>query len=123
MILSLKNLLIYYGYPSQINDASTLDEAAAELGRYDYLVLGDGLELPTHEDHQKTAAILKMQALLKTTVFGYIHLGVKHENPGVPALTMQEIRERIALWHDMGVRGIFLDEFGFDYGFDSQQTR
>jgi hypothetical protein len=123
MTLRPKTLLIYYGYPSQINNAGTLDEAATELGRYDYLVLGDGLELPTHEDHQKTAAILKTKALLKSTVFGYIYLGVNHDNQSVPALTMQEIRERISLWRDMGVGGIFLDEFGFDYGFDSQQTR
>ncbi len=36
-------LLIYYGWPSGINGTFAVAAAAAELARYDHVVLGDGL--------------------------------------------------------------------------------
>ena len=39
-----KTLLIYYGVPSAINGSTSIEGAANELGRYDFLILGDGLQ-------------------------------------------------------------------------------
>jgi hypothetical protein len=105
-----KSLLIYYGYPSLINHASSLS-AAATLGAYNYVVLGDGLEDPSHPDHQNTAAILADPHMAHTTAFGYIDLGVTTQN-----LTLSEIETRVDEWQATGVQGIFLDDFGYDFG-------
>lgn len=49
------SLLIYYGWPSSINGTFSVALAAAELGRYDVIVLGDGLSKDTHPDHASRA--------------------------------------------------------------------
>jgi hypothetical protein len=108
-----KALLIYYSYPSLINGSSTVAEAAAELGDYDYVVLGDLLEKSTHPDHLNTVAIIADPAMASTTVFGYIDLGVTTED-----LPLSEIQSRIDDWQATGARGIFFDLFGYDFGTD-----
>lgn len=117
--LAPKSLLIYYGYPSLINGASTLGQAAATLAEYDYVVLGDTLELSTHPDHANTIAILANPVMSHTTVFGYIDLGVTTQD-----LSIAEIESRVDDWKAMGVTGIFLDDFGYDFGVtrDRQNT-
>jgi hypothetical protein len=59
---------------------STIPAAAAELGRYDYVVLGDELEKTEHPDHANTVAILAHRAMAQTAVFGYVDLGVRSQN-------------------------------------------
>lgn len=110
------SLLIYFGFPSLINGAGgDLDAAAAELAQHDFVVLGAGLERPAAEggsdDHEETVDIVAKPALTGTTVFGYVPLGVLTSN-----LSQQEIEDRIDAWMlDVGVNGIFLDEFGYDF--------
>jgi hypothetical protein len=103
--------LIYYGYPSAINGATTLAAAAATLASYNYVVLGDTLELASSADHNNTVAILSNPVLAHTTVFGYIDLGVSTQN-----LSIQEIENRIDEWKATGAQGIFLDDYGYDFG-------
>lgn len=110
------SLLVYYGFPSLINGAAgDLDAAAAELALHDFVVLGAGLERPAAEggsdDHEETVAIVGKPALAGTVVFGYVPLGVLTGN-----LSQGEIESRIDAWmQDVGVDGIFLDEFGYDF--------
>jgi hypothetical protein len=106
-----KTLLIYYSYPSSINGTYTVTGAAAELGQYDYVVLGDLLEETSHPDHANTVAIIADPAMANTTVFGYIDLGVTSEN-----LPLSEIQARVDEWQATGAAGIFFDLFGYDYG-------
>ncbi len=105
-------LLIYYGYPSLINQANGDVQAAADtLGQYDFVVLGDGLEKASHSDHQNTLQIIQLlHQNYSTKVFGYIDLGVSTKN-----LTLDSIGTCIREWRDMGADGIFLDDFGYDY--------
>lgn len=105
-----KKLLIYYSWPSIINGASTIDQAAQEFGRYDVIVLGDLLEKGSHPDHANTVAILAHPALAATTAFGYITLGVTSQN-----LSSAEIHTRIDEWQATGADGVILDEFGYEY--------
>ena len=56
------SLLVYYGYPSAINSASSVAQAATEFGRYDYVAWGGGLENPAHPDHANAAAVRLMAA-------------------------------------------------------------
>jgi hypothetical protein len=93
-----------------INGSSSVAGAAAELGRYDYVVLGDLLEKTSHPDHASTVAILAHPAMTNTTVFGYINLAVTVEN-----LPLSEIQVRVDEWQASGANGIFFDLFGYDF--------
>jgi hypothetical protein len=116
------SLLIYYGIPSLINGAGgDLDAAAGELGAYDFVVLGSGLEIPPGEpgsspEHAGTVAIVNRPAMNDTFVFGYIDLGVANATIPLSDFTIAEIIERAGWWLDVvGVDGIFLDDFGYDF--------
>jgi hypothetical protein len=50
---------------------SSLSQVASDLGKYSYVVLGAGLESPSHPGHNNTVKILENSAMAKTTVFGY----------------------------------------------------
>lgn len=105
-----KKLLIYYGWPSHINGASSVAGAAMEFARYDYLILGDGLEKAIHPDHLNAMAILADPHMANTRVFGYIDLGGSTQN-----LPMDEVFKRVDEWTAAGAYGIFFDDFGYDF--------
>ncbi len=117
------SLLAYFGWPSQINGATTVAQAAAEFGRYDFVFFPGttrnpstgqlivGVEDPSHPDHARTKVLLADQAIAGTLTFGYVNLGVTNGQ-----LTLDEVRERIDMWRAMGVDGIQLDAMGYDWG-------
>ena len=126
---SLARLAIYYGYPSLVNESKgDVEKAAGVFSAYDVVVLGDGLEFQDKqlgrypegdpEEHQKT---LRMIAAVRrrnpgTRFFGYVCLGeIPSRKREAVSLTPQELEERIRLWKQMGVAGIFLDEAGYDF--------
>ncbi|HEX3151592.1 MAG TPA: Ig-like domain-containing protein [Gemmataceae bacterium] len=104
-------LLIYYGYPSIINGTNTTGASSAVFGQYSYAVLGANLELAGHPDHANTVAIMNNAAASGTKFFGYIDLGVSTNN-----YPTAEIHSRIDAWKTSGADGIFLDDFGYDFG-------
>jgi hypothetical protein len=120
---------IYYGYPSLVNGSGgEVNRAAEVFSEYDVVVLGDGLEFPDKQpgrypqgdpaEHQKTqqiiAAVLKRNPA--TRIYGYVCLGeIPWPKGQQTALSGKELQERIQLWKQMGVAGIFLDEAGYDY--------
>jgi len=106
-------LLAYHGWPSVVNGATTVAEAAAEFGRYDIVVFGGGLESPSHPDHAGTKAVIAHPSMAGTAVFGYVNLGVT--NPG-GNLTLAQLKTRIDQWKAIGADGIQLDAFGYDWG-------
>lgn len=117
-------LAIYYGFPSLINRSnSNLTQAIAAFANYDLIVLGDGVEFNDIQPQRKppgvgTAEHKLARRLIKqlqrsrrnTRIFGYIDLGNSQN------LTLKELKNRVQLWANMGVKGIFLDEAGYDYG-------
>ena len=117
-----KSLLIYYGWPSAINGAANLSQAATTLSQYSYVVLGDTLELSSNGDYGDTKSILANPAMAHTTVFGYVDLGVTTQDLNMtPVAGKQSIEGEILDWKAMGVQGIYLDDFGYDY--DTSRTR
>jgi hypothetical protein len=109
-------LLIYYSFPSAINGAATIAAAATEFGTYDIAIIGDGLQdgpgdPNPHPDHQNTIQIIAHPATADTVFFGYIDLGVTTDNH-----SLAEIQRRVDAWQLMDIDGIFLDDFGYDYG-------
>ena len=109
-------LLIYYGYPSllQVNGMpiTTLDGIAQALSEYDVIVLGAGLEEPSHSDHANTAAIITKTHAVKPSVliYGYVDLGVSTTN-----LSEAQMKSLVDQWKSTGADGIFWDDAGYDY--------
>ena len=55
-----RRLAIYYGWPSLVNESyGDPTRAAAVFASFDLVVFGDGLEHPTHGDHDRHAAIIE----------------------------------------------------------------
>lgn len=105
------NLLIYYGWLNSFNSAQhgwNNEGVAQELARYGLLVVGAGLEEPTHGDYANTVAIIARVAALnpECKIFGYV--------PTTDLLATFE--DKVGKWHDLGVWGIFMDMAGYDYG-------
>ncbi len=107
---------IYYGWPSQVNGAGgDVERAVSHFARFSVIVLGDGLEHPSHPDHARTAAIIaRLNELGTTRVFGYVDLGVTTQN--LPLATLVQYADE---WRRIGAVGIFLDDAGADYGVDA----
>lgn len=106
-----RTLLVYYGWPTSINMTFSVPAAALEFGRYDHVVWGDGLDAAAHPDHANAVAIVAHPAAAATRFYGYVDLGVSTQN-----LPMAEVQARIARWDAVGVDGVLLDDFGYDFG-------
>lgn len=107
------NLGIYYGYPSLVNGSNgDVAKAAAVFKPFDVIVFGDTIEHSTHSDHAKTQQIISMLKPNGNKIFGYVPIGTN----GADRLSMAQIKQNVDEWQAMGVYGIFLDEYGFDYG-------
>lgn len=102
-------LVYYYWSPATINGATSVEAAGVEFGRYDHVVLGEGLESPTHPGHDETTAIIEL--LDGTEVWGYVNLAASAENA-----PLSEIESRVAAWHSTGADGVFFDAAGADFG-------
>ncbi|MDO4327134.1 MAG: hypothetical protein Q4E24_14060 [bacterium] len=113
---AMEKVLLYYGYPIAINGAWSVENACNIYKNYDICVFGDEYNNPTHETHNDTQMIfdrLKVMAP-ETRLVGYVPIGLdpSWEDSN---LSMEELKQRVDWWVDMGVNGIFLDEYGYDY--------
>lgn len=108
-----QKLAIYYGYPSGVNQTFTVSGAANVFKDYNQVVFGTGLEDISHPDHQNTIDIINHVDMTNTEVFGYIDA----------VLSLNTIQEKIDKWYSMGVSGIFMDQFGYDFGVSREKQR
>lgn len=106
-------LAVYYGYPSVVNGSTGTSGAADVFKDYDVVVFGSGLEVPSHPDHTNTIAVIGDALMTNTDVYGYIDA----------TLTLNDIQGKIDQWYDMGVVGIFLDQFGYDFAVSRERQR
>lgn len=104
---TITSLFVYYGYPIALNGLYNVDAVIAAISKYDIWVCGDTYQHPTQEVYASTVQIIKGVRAKGTKVYGYVPMGFSQTNA-------QKI-EGIDQWHDIGVDGIFLDEYGFDY--------
>lgn len=115
----MKNLGIFYGWPTAINGVHNIDWdnrvqlASAEIAKYDRMILGETLEDPEHGDHENTKTIIATVHAggTGTQIFGYICTGTC--GGANPSSTV--INANIDQWKAMAVDGVFLDEAGFDF--------
>jgi hypothetical protein len=100
-----QKLAIYYGYPSLINGATTIQAAIDVFKAYDVVVLGAGLEVNSHPDHTKTTQIITNSQLSNTKFFSYIDC----------TKTLNKITSTIDKIKATGMDGVFCDRFGYDF--------
>ena len=113
-IVNPKRLAIFYGWPSAVNGAGgNVNMAVAVFKDYKVVVFGTGLEDVSHPDHANTAAIIAHPDMNSVHCYGYIDA----------TLALDVIQSRIDKWFDMGVKGIFMDQFGYDFGLTRQKQR
>jgi len=103
-----KNLLIYYGYPSGFNAHWDNELVAQDMARMGLIVLGNGLENPSHPDYANTSAIIaRVKALNPSAlIFGYVSTNQ----------VLSTFESKVDQWEVLQVHGIFMDESGYDYG-------
>ena len=107
----LNPLLIYYGYPIAYKGIWDAAAVAQEISNnYKYWVVGDTYQIPTHVEYASTVSIINAVRANGVIVYGYVPIGLN-----TSGLSIAQIRTRIDQWMTIGVDGIFLDEFGFDY--------
>jgi hypothetical protein len=113
---SIEKVLLYYGYPIAINGVWNVEQAVNIYRTYDVVVFGDSYQNPEHDVYADTVAIIQRLAEVapNVRVVGYVPIGLD-ENLEDSNLSMDELKLRVDQWNNIGVHGIFLDEFGYDY--------
>ena len=111
----LSQLLIYYGcpisYKGMLNTAAVIAEIS---NNYSHWVVGDTYNNPSHEEYASTQTIIAGVRANGVKVYGYVPCAIS-------GLTVPQIHASIDDWNDLDVDGVFLDEFGFDYGLSRQR--
>lgn len=109
-----KYLCLYYAWPSYVNgSAGNVTNAVNVFKNYDIIVFGEWLWKSDHGDHLKTTQIIAALKAIKPAIkiYGYIDVGVKTQN-----LSEAILKQAIDSWQNMGVTGVFGDDFGYDWG-------
>lgn len=103
-----RDLLIYYGWPSAFNSLGSNEAVAQAMARYELVILGNGLDDPSHGDYANTTAIIARIKILNpsTLIFGYVSTNQ----------VLADFQTKVGRWNTLGVHGIFMDESGYDYG-------
>ena len=103
-----KDMMIYYGWPSGFNAYWNNELVAQDLARYGLVVLGAGLENPSHGDYSNTVAIVARVKQLNPSCFVFGYVSTQEMLTNFETKTDQ--------WKTVGAHGIFLDVYGYDYG-------
>ena len=117
----MKQMILFYGNPIEINDTMTVEKSARIYSKYDIVVFNGNIEEPNHSYHNNTKLIVARVKELNPTIeiFGYIHSHdpvLRDTGSSQPFLTIPEVDAKCKKWRDLiGATGIFLDAFGYDY--------
>ncbi len=113
-----ERLAIYYGYPSLINGSTSLDRAFDVFRNFAHIVLGSGIENLYHDEHRASRVLTHDLQMDGRMVYGYIPLG------NTESILTSDLLIRVGQWKErIGVKGIFIDEFGFDYWADQDEMK
>jgi len=97
-----KKIALYYDSP--INISNSLQNVVDILSEYDVIILGENLANPSHQNYISTTNIISELLLLNTDIYGYVKL------------TKTSVINSVNQWDNLNTTGIFIDEFGDDYG-------
>ena len=106
-------LAIYYGWPSAVAfEGGTGIPVAEQFGQFTVVVLGAGLNQPSHPDYSQALALIQELRGRNVEVYGYIDMGIVTQPR---SLSFAELEDEIDLWQRMGVTGVFWDDAGYEY--------
>lgn len=113
-----KDILVYYGWMNSFNSSTNgwyNEKVAQDMAKYKLIVLGDGIQDPTHGDYANTQIIISRIKGLSTCskIFGYVSVNQSYEN----------FQTKVGQWNTLGVHGIMMDESGYDYGTTTTNSR
>jgi hypothetical protein len=108
--LRVSPILVYFGNPSAINGAPSIDEAVKEYLRYDHVIFGSGLDNTANANHANTILIIQKAKAIHSDIkfYGYI-------DPSILSVTTSQLQISINNWKTMGVDGIYCDKFSYDF--------
>jgi hypothetical protein len=112
---ALSPLLMYHGNPIQYNGLNDAEEVANAISEnFSIWIVGDGYQDAGHADYTSTVEIITAVRSYGVRVYGTVPTG--HSTSG---LSLVQIEAMIDQWDNIGVDGIYLEDFGFD----KQNTR
>lgn len=102
------DMLIYYAGLSSMNGLGNNELVAQEMSKYGVCVLPATIESSGHWDYDNTTVILPRARALNPCQqqFGYVDT----------MLAQAAFEARVDDWVTLGVRGIFMDQAGYQYG-------
>lgn len=108
-----EDVLFYYGYPNSFNSAThgwNNEKVAQEMAQYGIIIFGDGVQDSSHPDYANTQVIVPRVKELnpRAKLFGYVTANQ----------TQTQFENKADDWSTLSVRGIFIDEAGYDFGND-----
>lgn len=111
------HLAIYHGWPSLVNRSNgNVTTAAAVFGSYDVVVFAQGIEESLHGDHAKTRQVIQLlRDTYGTEVYGYLSGPRWGTTWSVTGMTPASWDAHVGMWQAMGVTGIFIDGFSYDW--------
>jgi len=117
------DLAVYYGWPSLVNGNFQNNAAAAAVfGQYQMVVFGEGVEESTHGDHANTIEIIQiLRQNYGTRAFGYIDATRWETTWTHTGSSPVDWEAHLDMWVAMGVDGVFVDRFGYDWSLDDQE--
>lgn len=107
------SVLFYYGYPIGFKGIWETNAVIDAMSKYQVYVCGAGYENPDQEVYASTVQIINGLRTRGTKVYGYVRMG--------PSNTDAQRKVAIDRWATIGVDGIFLDEYGFDFAVTRSQ--
>ncbi len=107
------SVLFYYGYPIGFKGIWEANAVIDAMSKYQVYVCGAGYENPDQEVYASTVQIITALRARGTKVYGYVRMG--------PSNTDAQRKTAIDRWVTIGVDGIFLDEYGFDFAVTRSQ--
>lgn len=83
------------------------------------VVLGDGLQDRRHPNHDLTSEVIR--ACPRVRFFGYVDLGVHSPGHNVQNLDTTQQQKRFEAWKSLGMTGVLLDDYGYDFAVTRQR--
>lgn len=113
-----QDILIYYGWPNSFNSANNgwdNEKVAQDMAKYDLIVLGDGVQDPSHGDYANSSVIVPrvLELKEKVKIFGYVDM----------VQTVDNFKAKVDQWATLGVNAIFIDQAGYDFGTAATNSR
>ncbi len=110
--LKTPSVCIFLGNPIIFNGAVSKAQAANEFLYYDHVVFGPNLENSANPDYNNFKELIAyIRASRDIKLYGYIDVGVITSN-----FNLTQIETKISAWDVLGVDGVFLYNFGYDFG-------